>query len=88
MQALNERKVRFGEPNLPPRLLLGPGPSNIPPRVNLKLASPIVGYMDPAYFAVMEDVKTLMRYLFQTNNSSQYQYLVLAAQQWRCVLQI
>eukprot|EP01113_Clastostelium_recurvatum_P019449 TRINITY_DN2292_c0_g1_i2.p1 TRINITY_DN2292_c0_g1~~TRINITY_DN2292_c0_g1_i2.p1 ORF type:complete len:423 (-),score=53.39 TRINITY_DN2292_c0_g1_i2:46-1314(-) len=52
----------------PVRMLLGPGPSNIPPRVNLKLASPMIGYMDPVYFEVMEGVQQLMRYLFQTDN--------------------
>lgn len=64
----NKHKVHLGELNLPTRLLLGPGPSNIPPRVNLKMASPMVGYMDASYFNVMEEVKKLLRYLFQTDN--------------------
>jgi len=64
----NKQKTHLGELNLPPRLLLGPGPSNIPPRVNLKLAAPMVGYMDQSYFSVMEEVKESLRYLFQTDN--------------------
>lgn len=54
--------------SLPIRLLLGPGPSNLHPRVNQKLSSSMVGYMDIAYFKVMDEVVELLKYLFQTEN--------------------
>lgn len=55
--------------NLPPRLLLGPGPSNLPPRVQQALAFPMIGYSDPAFYAVMDETVSLLKYLFQTENS-------------------
>lgn len=64
----DKHRIACTELDLPQRLLLGPGPSNIPPRVNLKLAAPMVGYMDPSFFKVMDEVKELLRYLFQTDN--------------------
>lgn len=64
----DKHRIKWGELDLPTRLLLGPGPSNIPPRVNLRLASPMVGYMDPSYFLVMDEVVELIRYVFQTDN--------------------
>ena len=54
---------------LPPRILLGPGPSMVPSRVLRALASPPVGYMDPAYVKVMAEVKELLRYTFRTHNA-------------------
>jgi len=54
---------------LPPqRLLLGPGPSQVHPRVLRALATPLVGHLDPAFLAVMNDIQTLLRNVFQTTN--------------------
>jgi alanine-glyoxylate transaminase/serine-glyoxylate transaminase/serine-pyruvate transaminase len=54
---------------LPPdRTLLGPGPSNIHPRVLRSMATPVVGYLDDYYVDVMDDLQELLRYLFQTDN--------------------
>jgi alanine-glyoxylate transaminase/serine-glyoxylate transaminase/serine-pyruvate transaminase len=54
---------------LPPqRILMGPGPSMVDPRVYLAMAAPTVGYMDAALFAVMDDIQELLRYSFQTAN--------------------
>src|SRR6185295_9979087 len=52
----------------PPRLLLGPGPSTVPPRVLAALAQPLVGHLDPAFIALMEETKRLLRGVFQTEN--------------------
>jgi alanine-glyoxylate transaminase/serine-glyoxylate transaminase/serine-pyruvate transaminase len=60
---------RINDLNLPPRLLLGPGPSMVPARVLRTMASPPVGYMDPDYLKVMGEVKELLRITFQTKNS-------------------
>ncbi len=50
------------------RTLLGPGPSNIHPRVMRAMIAPVVGHLDPDFAAVMEEVKQLLRALFQTAN--------------------
>jgi len=51
-----------------PRILLGPGPSMVPPRVLRTMATPVVGHMDPQFLAVMDDVKELLRSVFVTQN--------------------
>ena len=51
-----------------PRVLLGPGPSNLHPRVFRAMASPILGYLDPDYLAIMDHTMVLLRHLFQTDN--------------------
>ena len=50
------------------RVLLGPGPSNLHPRVFRAMASPILGYLDPEFLAVMDHTMALLRHLFQTEN--------------------
>lgn len=57
-----------GELNPPARLLLGPGPSNVHPRVYRAMVAPVVGHLDPAFIAIMDDVVGLLRTVFQTNN--------------------
>ena len=52
----------------PVRTLMGPGPSDVPPRVLSALARPTVGHLDPAFVGMMDEVKTLLRYAFQTRN--------------------
>ena len=58
-----------GEFTPPPRLLLGPGPSQVHPRVLAAMAQPLLGHLDPAFIAMMEDVKALLRLVFQTENA-------------------
>lgn len=52
----------------PRRLLLGPGPSMVHPRVLRALSMPLIGHLDPAFLGVMNDIQTLLRVVFQTNN--------------------
>lgn len=52
----------------PARLLLGPGPSMVAPRVYEALRQPIVGHLDPYFFEVVEDVRKLLGYVFATRN--------------------
>jgi alanine-glyoxylate transaminase/serine-glyoxylate transaminase/serine-pyruvate transaminase len=47
---------------------MGPGPSNVHPRVYLALATPIIGHLDPEFLNVMNDIQNLLRYVFQTKN--------------------
>jgi alanine-glyoxylate transaminase/serine-glyoxylate transaminase/serine-pyruvate transaminase len=50
------------------RVLLGPGPSLLPPEVTAALSAPMVGHMDPDLFGMLEEVVTLLRDVFQTKN--------------------
>ena len=59
----------YPELNPPNRILLGPGPSNVNPRVLQAMISSIVGYFDPEFFRVMDGVADMLRQLFQTSNS-------------------
>ena len=54
--------------NPSPRLLLGPGPSQISPRVLQACATPLLGYLDPEYVQMMDDVQVLLREVFETEN--------------------
>jgi alanine-glyoxylate transaminase/serine-glyoxylate transaminase/serine-pyruvate transaminase len=57
-----------GEFRPPARLLLGPGPSEVHPRVLRAMSAPLLGHLDPAFIAMMEDVKALLRMVFGTAN--------------------
>jgi alanine-glyoxylate transaminase/serine-glyoxylate transaminase/serine-pyruvate transaminase len=52
----------------PRRLLLGPGPSMVHPRVLRALSTPLLGHLDPAFLAIMDDIQVLLRFVFQTKN--------------------
>ncbi|HSF68404.1 MAG TPA: alanine--glyoxylate aminotransferase family protein [Nitrospiraceae bacterium] len=52
----------------PRRLLLGPGPSMVHPRVLRALSMPLLGHLDPAFLALMDDIQTLLRIVFETKN--------------------
>ena len=57
---------QFTEPR--ERLLLGPGPSNVSPRVLRAMTLPIMGYLDPTFLKVMDEVVELLRQVFRTSN--------------------
>jgi alanine-glyoxylate transaminase/serine-glyoxylate transaminase/serine-pyruvate transaminase len=54
--------------NPPIRVLLGPGPSNIHPRVQMAMQAPMVGHLDPYFVTIMEDTTRLLRTVFKTSN--------------------
>ena len=58
----------FPELRPPTRFLLGPGPSNVHPRVMKAMLSPVVGHLDPEFVGIMEDIKKLLRLVFRTSN--------------------
>lgn len=58
----------FAPLNPPKRLLFGPGPSPVHPRVYEAMAKPIVGHLDPFFFDVVEDIRTLLGQAFGTSN--------------------
>ena len=65
----NPRVTRaLGEFAPPERLLLGPGPSPVHPRVLRAMSAPLLGHLDPAFVQMMEEVKELLRVVFATAN--------------------
>jgi alanine-glyoxylate transaminase/serine-glyoxylate transaminase/serine-pyruvate transaminase len=52
----------------PVRTLMGPGPSDVDPRILNALSRPTVGHLDPAFIQLMDEVKLLLQYAFQTEN--------------------
>lgn len=57
------------EPFHPPsRLLLGPGPSMAAPSVLEAMAKPLIGHLDPAFVAMMDEIKDMLRAVFRTKN--------------------
>ena len=58
----------YVELNPPIRLLLGPGPSNVDPRVLRAMAAPVIGHLDPEFLKIMDETKQLLQYTFQTDN--------------------
>jgi alanine-glyoxylate transaminase / serine-glyoxylate transaminase / serine-pyruvate transaminase len=53
----------------PERLLLGPGPSNVSDAVREALARPMIGHLDPAFLALLDEVQTQLRTVFRTESA-------------------
>lgn len=54
--------------NLKSTLLLGPGPSTVSPNVYRALSTHTIGHLDPRFIEIMDEIKVLLRYIYQTNN--------------------
>ena len=52
----------------PQRVLMGPGPSDVNPRILEAMSRPTIGHLDPAFVTMMDELKELLRYAFQTRN--------------------
>ncbi|MFN3785303.1 MAG: hypothetical protein ACK4RS_00550 [Thiothrix sp.] len=52
----------------PVRTLMGPGPSDVSPRVLAAMARPTLGHLDPVFVQMMDEVKAMLQYAFQTQN--------------------
>jgi alanine-glyoxylate transaminase / serine-glyoxylate transaminase / serine-pyruvate transaminase len=52
----------------PLRTLMGPGPSDVPPRILEALGRPTIGHLDPAFVDLMDEIKGLLQYAFQTES--------------------
>lgn len=55
--------------NPPVRTLMGPGPSDVHPRVLAAMAKPTIGHLDPVFVRMMDEMKSLLQYAFQTRNA-------------------
>ena len=52
----------------PVRTLMGPGPSDVNPRILEAMSRPTIGHLDPVFVSMMDEMKDLLRYAFQTSN--------------------
>jgi len=64
MDSKNFRDIDPGQ-----RVLMGPGPSGVPPRVLQAMAAPCIGHLDPYFLSIMDETQHLLRFLFQTENA-------------------
>ena len=59
----------YGELTPSPRILMGPGPSDVHPRVLRAMSTPLVGHLDPEFLVIMNETQDLLRQVFQTKNA-------------------
>ncbi|MCG6976056.1 MAG: alanine--glyoxylate aminotransferase family protein [Acidiferrobacterales bacterium] len=52
----------------PLRTLMGPGPSDVHPRILEAMGRPTIGHLDPAFVGMMDEMKAMLQYAFQTKN--------------------
>jgi alanine-glyoxylate transaminase / serine-glyoxylate transaminase / serine-pyruvate transaminase len=60
--------MAFTSFNPPVRTLMGPGPSDIHPRVTAAMARPCIGHLDPMFVGMMDEIKEMLQYAFATKN--------------------
>jgi alanine-glyoxylate transaminase/serine-glyoxylate transaminase/serine-pyruvate transaminase len=53
---------------IPKRVLMGPGPSDVPPRVLEALSRPTIGHLDPVFLGIMDEIRGMLRHVFKTTN--------------------
>jgi len=56
------------KPNTMKRVLMGPGPSDVDPRVLEALSRPTIGHLDPAFLEILEDVRSSLNVILQNNS--------------------
>ncbi len=61
--------MSFRSFNPPRRILMGPGPSDINPSVLNAVSRPVIGHLDPLFVGMMDELKQLLQYAFQTENA-------------------
>jgi alanine-glyoxylate transaminase/serine-glyoxylate transaminase/serine-pyruvate transaminase len=53
---------------VPQRVLMGPGPSDVPPRILQALSRPTIGHLDPVFLQIMDEIRGKLREVFRTKN--------------------
>ncbi len=66
MKTIDPNRYRDIDPGQ--RVLMGPGPSDVSPRVLQAMSAPCIGHLDPYFLSAMDETQQLLRYLFQTDN--------------------
>jgi alanine-glyoxylate transaminase / serine-glyoxylate transaminase / serine-pyruvate transaminase len=64
----DSQRLQIAPLEVPSRLLLGPGPSNAHPAVLQAMNTSPVGHLDPAFLSLMDEIQSLLRYAWQTEN--------------------
>ncbi|WP_414541128.1 alanine--glyoxylate aminotransferase family protein [Nostoc sp. CCY0012] len=64
----DSQRLQLKPLEIPSRLLLGPGPSNAHPAVLQAMSTSPVGHLDPAFLELMDEIQSLLRYVWQTEN--------------------
>lgn len=64
----DSQRLQLKSLEIPSRLLLGPGPSNAHPAVLQAMNTSPVGHLDPAFLGLMDEIQSLLRYVWQTEN--------------------
>ena len=67
-EPFDQEHLAATEVHMPNRILLGPGPSLVDPRVLRAMAAPLVGHLDPSFLSLMDVTQKLLRYTFQTES--------------------
>ena len=62
------RRPSFERFDPPKRILLGPGPSPVDDRVLNAMTAPVLGHLDPIFLQCMDDIQSMLRYVFETEN--------------------
>lgn len=62
-------EITIKDLNPSPRILMGPGPSNVHSRVLRAMAAPTIGHLDPEFLSIMNETRELLKFVFQTNNT-------------------
>lgn len=65
----DRQRLQLAPLSVPDRLLLGPGPSNAHPTVLQAMSTPPLGHLDPAFLGIMDEIQSLLRYVWQTDNA-------------------
>ena len=58
--------------NPPQRILLGPGPSNVEPRILQAMIAPLLGHLDPVYLDCLNEIQKQLRDVFETRNRATF----------------
>jgi alanine-glyoxylate transaminase / serine-glyoxylate transaminase / serine-pyruvate transaminase len=69
LEIRTSQKPQLAPLKLPNRLLLGPGPSNAHPTVLQAMGMNPVGHLDPEFLRVMDEIRSMLRYVWQTENA-------------------
>jgi alanine-glyoxylate transaminase/serine-glyoxylate transaminase/serine-pyruvate transaminase len=56
----------------PKRVLMGPGPSDVHPRVLAAMGQATIGHLDPAFVGLMDEIKLMLRAVLRTDNDLTY----------------
>ncbi len=60
--------MQYKDLNPRKKILMGPGPSNVHPRVLKAMSTPLVGHLDPDFLDIMNETKEMLKQVFQTEN--------------------